>query len=57
MAMPFTVTLAGGESVSALDYPADAGSAATGTTVVPDTTLILAHGAGAPQTHPVTQPG
>lgn len=52
MAMPFTVTLAGGESVSALDYPADAGSDATGTTVVPDTTLILAHGAGAPQTHP-----
>ncbi len=52
MAVPFTVTLPGGESVKALDYPADARPAATGTTVAPDTTLILAHGAGAPQTHP-----
>ena len=52
MAVPFTVTLAGGESVNALDYPADARPAATGTPVDPDATLILAHGAGAPQTHP-----
>lgn len=52
MAAPFTVTLAAGESVSALDYPAGARPAAAGTTVVPETTLVLAHGAGAPQTHP-----
>ena len=52
MAAPFTVTLAAGESVSALDYPADARPAAAGTTVAPETTLVLAHGAGAPQTHP-----
>ena len=52
MAAPFTVTLAAGESVNALDYPADARPAAAGTTVVPETTLVLAHGAGAPQTHP-----
>ena len=52
MAAPFTVNLAGGDSVSALDYPADARPAAAGTTVVSETTLVLAHGAGAPQTHP-----
>ena len=52
MPTPFTVSLDGADSVSAFDYPADTGTAATGATVVPDTTLILAHGAGAPQTHP-----
>ncbi len=54
MATPFTVPLDGAESVSALDYPADAraAAAAAGTAAVPGTTLILAHGAGAPQTHP-----
>ncbi len=68
MAMPFTVSLPGGESVSALDYPADSQAGAArlrpqarplqdarqppGTTGAPDATLILAHGAGAPQTHP-----
>ena len=52
MAAPFTVTLAAGESVSALDYPADARPATAGTTVAHETTLVLAHGAGAPQTHP-----
>lgn len=52
MAAPFTVTLAAGEPVSALDYPADARPATAGTTVAHETTLVLAHGAGAPQTHP-----
>ncbi len=52
MATPFNVPLAGGESVSALDYPADPGPDAAGTVVDPGLTLILAHGAGAPQTHP-----
>lgn len=52
MAIPFTVSLAGGESVSALDYPTDSQAGAAGTTGAPDATLILAHGAGAPQTHP-----
>ena len=42
---PFTVTLPSGEAVSALAYPA-AGAPPAGTT------MILAHGAGAPQTHP-----
>jgi len=47
MATPFAVSLAGTDSVSALDYPAETGSdGAAGAT------LILAHGAGAPQTHP-----
>ena len=52
MVIPFIVQLAGSESVSALDYPADARSDAAGTAVNPGPTLILAHGAGAPQTHP-----
>ena len=52
MATPFVVPLAGGESVGALDYPADARPDAAGTAVDPRLTLILAHGAGAPQTHP-----
>ena len=47
MATPFTVSLAGTDSVSALDYPAETGSDGAA-----DATLILAHGAGAPQTHP-----
>lgn len=47
MATPFTITLDGGEAVGALDYPAATDSAAA-----LDATLILAHGAGAPQTHP-----
>ena len=47
MATPFAVSLAGTDSVSALDYPAETGSDDTA-----DATLILAHGAGAPQTHP-----
>ena len=45
MAEAFSIPLAGADAVSALDYPAAAAGA-------PDTTLILAHGAGAPQTHP-----
>lgn len=44
-ASPFTVTLRSDDTVSAIAYPA-AGSPPTGTT------MILAHGAGAPQTHP-----
>ena len=52
MATPFTVALDGAESVSALDYPSDDAADAAGTPIAPDTTLILAHGAGAPQTHP-----
>ena len=52
MATSFTISLDGGDAVSALDYTADIPAAATGATAAPDTTLILAHGAGAPQTHP-----
>ena len=49
MATPFTVPLEGTASIGALDYPAAAAEA----TEAPGTTLILAHGAGAPQqTHP-----
>ena len=45
MPEPLTIPLEGGETVPALVYPpAAAGS--------PESTLILAHGAGAPQTHP-----
>ena len=44
-ASPFTVTLPSEDTVSAIAYPA-AGAPS------PGTTLILAHGAGAPQTHP-----
>ena len=47
MATPFSIPLDGSEPISALDYPA-----ATGTANVFGATLILAHGAGAPQTHP-----
>ena len=47
MATPFAVSLAGTDSVSALDYPAE-----TGPDGAAGATLILAHGAGAPQTHP-----
>ena len=47
MATPFTIALDGGDAVGALDYPAATDSAAA-----LDATLILAHGAGAPQTHP-----
>ncbi len=42
---PFTVTLPSGDTVSAMAYPAAGGPPA-------GTTMILAHGAGAPQTHP-----
>ena len=42
---PFTVTLPSGDAVGAIAYPA-AGAPPAGTT------MILAHGAGAPQTHP-----
>ncbi len=42
---PFTVTLPSGDAVSAMAYPA-AGAPP------PGTTMILAHGAGAPRTHP-----
>lgn len=45
MPTPFTVPLESGDSVSALAYTA------TGK-VAPAATLVLAHGAGAPQTHP-----
>ena len=47
MATPFSVSLAGGDAVSALDYPTGRKSSAAR-----PATLILAHGAGAPQTHP-----
>ena len=43
-ASPFSVTLSSGNAVSAIAYPA--AGAPTGTT------MVLAHGAGAPQTHP-----
>lgn len=47
MATPFSIPLDGSEPVSALDYaPEPEAAAALGAT------LILAHGAGAPQTHP-----
>ena len=45
MASPFSIVLPSGDAVGALVYPATAG-----TTI--GATLILAHGAGAPQTHP-----
>ena len=45
-ASPFTVTLSSGDRVGALAYPA------AGETPPAGTTMILAHGAGAPQTHP-----
>ena len=41
---PFKVTLASGGAVGAISYPAAGGPAAA--------TVVLAHGAGAPQTHP-----
>ena len=47
MATPFKIPLDGFDPISALDYPA-----ATGTANALGATLILAHGAGAPQTHP-----
>lgn len=47
MATPLTIPLGGGDAVGAIDYPAAAEPEA-----VLDATLILAHGAGAPQTHP-----
>ena len=43
---PFTVTLPSGDAVSAMAY------AAAGEGPPAGTTMILAHGAGAPQTHP-----
>ncbi len=52
MPTPSTIRLDGTDSVTAIEYPADIPAAATGAAAVPDTTLILAHGAGAPQTHP-----
>ena len=48
MPAPFPIPLGAGETVSALAYPA----APDGATDPPVATLILAHGAGAPQTHP-----
>ncbi len=47
MATPFSIPLDSSASVSALDY-----APAPGTAAAIDATLILAHGAGAPQTHP-----
>ena len=44
-ASPFTVTLPSGDTVGAIAYPAAEAPPA-------GTTMILAHGAGAPQTHP-----
>ena len=44
-ATPFTVALDAGDAVGALAYPARAEASA-------EQTLVLAHGAGAPQTHP-----
>ena len=44
-ASPFTVTLPSEDTVSAITYPAAGAPSAR-------TTMILAHGAGAPQTHP-----
>ena len=44
-ATPFTVALDAGDAVNALAYPARAEAS-------PERTLVLAHGAGAPQTHP-----
>ena len=52
MPTPFTVPLDGTDPVGAIAYPAAIPAATTGAAAVPDTTLILAHGAGAPQTHP-----
>lgn len=45
-ASPFTVTLPSGDTVGAIAY------AAAGEAPPAGTTMILAHGAGAPQTHP-----
>ena len=45
-APPFTVTLPSGDTVGAIAYPA------AGEVLPAGTTMILAHGAGAPQTHP-----
>ena len=45
-ASPFTVTLPSGDTVGAIAY------AAAGETPPAGATMILAHGAGAPQTHP-----
>ena len=45
-ASPFTVTLPSGDTVGAIAYPAAGKVRSAGTT------MILAHGAGAPQTHP-----
>ena len=45
MASPFSIALPSGDAVGALAYPATARMAI-------GATLILAHGAGAPQTHP-----
>ena len=45
-ASPFTVALASGDAVGAVEY------AAAGEAPPAGTTMILAHGAGAPQTHP-----
>ena len=45
MAEPLAIPLESGETVSALVYPPAGGGGA-------DATLILGHGAGAPQTHP-----
>ena len=45
MAQPFTVALEGGDAVGALAYAAGGPTSA-------EATVILAHGAGAPQTHP-----
>ena len=47
MSASFTIPLAAGETVSALAYPAEAAAGSDA-----EATLILAHGAGAPQTHP-----
>lgn len=47
MVTPFSIPLDGSDPVSALDYPA-----ATGAADALGATLILAHGAGAPQEHP-----
>ena len=52
MPTPFTIRLDGGDTVSAIDYPADPAAAETESAPDLRSTLILAHGAGAPQTHP-----
>ena len=45
MPTPFSVTLDSGDTICALSY-------AAATSIALETTAILAHGAGAPQTHP-----